>query len=1230
MRQFLFGLSVLVAGLCFMVRAAAEPPKTAAEASGYERTSTFAEVTAFCEELAKQSSRVRLSTLGTSQEGRKLPLVIVADPPVATAAEAEASKKLVVFAMGNIHAGEVDGKEGLLMLARDLALGQDKSLLEHLMIVIAPIFNADGNEKFGNHRPEQAGPPSVGTRENAAGLDLNRDFVKLESPEVRALVKLLNTWNPAVVIDCHTTNGSHHRYTLTYEGGRCPAGDPRLIEFTQGKLLPAATKLLKEKTGFESYFYGNFAGDHTRWETVLPQPRFGTHYVGLRGRVAVLSESYSYASFKDRVLASQEFVRAVLRQSADERTEIRRLIALTPPERVALRYKAAPQGKPIPILGFVEEEKEGRRVATTTPRDYEAQYLGGTETTLAVTRPYAYLLTSPSPKVIENLQRHGLTVEELREDLDLEVEAYKVDRITRGRLFQRHDVIDLEASVRKETRRVKAGTALVKTAQPLGNLAVNLLEPQSSDGLVTWNFFDEQLKEGGDFPVLRLPAAATILTARVPALAEERKLDKPITYEAVYGGGFGRGLSFSGSPAIGQTWLPSGEHYLQQRDGQLSKVEARTGKLTPYYDPAPLARGLAKLSFFSNQAAQQLARGAWQRLSPQRDAALFTHENDLYYCKLDGSGAARLTRTPAAEELATFSPDGKLVAFVQANNLFVVEVATQNVRQLTSDGSKTIFNAKADWVYYEEIFNRDHHAYWWSPDSSHIAFLRFDDGPVRNFTIVDQSVARPDAEITPYPKAGAANPLASLGLVAISGGEPQFVDLSAYTPAASLVVRAGWFPDSQTAYCYVQDRAQTWLDFCTVPATGGEVKCLFRETTKAWVNDPGPPHFLQDGSFLLPSERTGWKHLYRFAADGKLLNAVMSGEWEARTVHTVDEAGGWVYFSGTRDGSLGSNLYRVQLDGSKLERLTTAAGSHATNVSPKGNLFIDAWSDHNTPTQVRLYEADGKLARTLDTNPVPSLAEYRRGKYELVQIPTPDGAKLEASLLLPPNFDPRRKYPVWFMTYGGPHAPTVADSWAGGRVRDEMLAQLGFIVFKADPRSASGKGEAATWTAYRQLGLPELKDVETAIGWLKQKEFVDGERIGMSGHSYGGFLTAFCMTHSKLFAAGIAGAPVTDWRNYDTIYTERYMNTPQENPNGYRNTSVVGAARNLHGKLLIIHGLIDDNVHVQNSLQLIEALQRADKDFEVMFYPKSRHGIGGAHYNRLQVEFMKRALNVTP
>jgi dipeptidyl aminopeptidase/acylaminoacyl peptidase len=266
----------------------------------------------------------------------------------------------------------------------------------------------------------------------------------------------------------------------------------------------------------------------------------------------------------------------------------------------------------------------------------------------------------------------------------------------------------------------------------------------------------------------------------------------------------------------------------------------------------------------------------------------------------------------------------------------------------------------------------------------------------------------------------------------------------------------------------------------------------------------------------------------------------------------------------------------------------------------------------------------------LDTNPVYAIEEYRRGPFELVQIPTSDGFLLEASVLRPPGFDPKRRYPVWFKTYAGPHTPTIHDAWGDGRLRDEALAHAGYVVFRCDPRSASGKGACSTWSAYRQLGVQELKDIETAIRWLTAQPGIDASRVGMSGTSYGGFMTAFALTHSKLFAAGVAGSPVTDWHNYDSIYTERYMNTPQENPQGYRATSVVRAAEKLHGKLLLIHGLMDDNVHAQNSLQLVDALQRADRDFELMVYPRARHGVGGRHHQRLVLEFMQRHLQPQP
>ncbi|MFO0846451.1 MAG: DPP IV N-terminal domain-containing protein [Gemmataceae bacterium] len=1205
--------------------APAAPPLTVAESSGYKATSRHADVVKFCEQLANESKLVRLGELGKSHEGRKLPLIILADPPVATAAEAAKSGKLVAFAMGNIHAGEVDGKEALLMLARDLATAKDAAILKQLVIVFCPIFNADGNEKITKaNRGYQAGPAEgVGVRVNAQGYDLNRDFVKLETPEVRSLVRFVNEWDPAVLIDCHTTNGSYHRYTLTYEGGRCPAGDPKVVAFTRDELLPEVTRRMEKQTGYKSMFYGNFSRDRKEWQTVPPTPRYGTHYAGLRGRVGVLSESYVYAPYKDRVLASRAFVRNILDFAAEHRDKIARLVkeARATPDKVPLRFEAAPQGRPAEILGFVEEVKDGRRVNTGKPKGYEVIYTGGSKPTVEVTRPYAYLYPASFTKATEALQRHGITVEELREDLDLDLEAYRVKKVTRERDFQKHQLVALEVEPRKEGRRVPAGTVIVRTAQPLGRLAVFLLEPQSMDGLATWNFFDQALKEGSDFPVTRLAAQTPITTGRVRPLPEDRKRARPITPEDVLRE---KPLSFAGDPVSGLAWLDDAEHFVQTKDGRLWKVQAVTGRCQPLDDPEQLTKVFA--SMMPADTARKLVASPTVPADSKHTAALFTHENDLYHATLLGAKVTRLTRSGGNKELVTFSPDGRQVAFVRGDNLFAVDVATATERELTSDGGKAVRNGKASWVYFEELFDRSWKAYWWSPDSKRIAFLRSDESAMPRFSVVDNVPLAQTVEVTAYPKAGQPNPLVRLGVVSVSGGPVRWVDLPGYPAKDTLVVRAGFTPDGQTLWCYVQDRAQTWLDVCAAPADGGPAKRLFRETTKAWVDDPGEPVFLKDGSFLLPSERTGWKHLFHFDRDGKLLRQVTQGEWEARPPYRLDEQGGWVYFVGTKDSHIANNLYRVKLDGSGLARLTDAPGDHTVSVSPKGNYFLDTWSGTTEPTRVRLCRADGTPARTIDTNPVYDREEYRTGQFEMVKIRTPDGFELEGSLLKPPGFDPNRRHPVWFMTYGGPHAPTVRDAWNGGRVRDEMLAQMGFLVFRADPRSASGKGACSTWTAYQRLGVQELKDIDAAIEWLTKQPGVDAKRVGMSGGSYGGFMTAFAMTHGKRFAAGIASAPVTDWHLYDSIYTERYMRTPQENKAGYERTSVVGAAKHLHGRLLLVHGLMDDNVHAQNSIQLIDALQREGKEFEVMVYPRARHSFRDLHYQKLTVEFMRRAL----
>jgi dipeptidyl aminopeptidase/acylaminoacyl peptidase len=1238
----------LLLGLIVSAPVRAEMPRTVAETTDYKATSRHADVMDFCDKLAKESPLVRLGTLGTSQEGRKLPLVIIADPPVASAAEAAKSKKLVVFAIGNIHAGEVDGKEGLLMLARDIVATKDRPLLKDLVLLFAPIFNADGNEKISKtNRTTQAGPvEGVGVRTNAQGFDLNRDFVKLESPEVRALVKFFNEWDPALFIDCHTTNGSYHRYTMTYEGPGCPAGDQRVVTLVRDELLPDAGRRLEKETGYRSYFYGNFAANRTQWDTVPPTPRYGIHLVGLRNRLAVLSESYTYAPFKDRVLGSRGFVKAICEYAAANRPKIEKLLAEAREDtvragkepkadaKVVLRSKPAAVGRPHALLGFVEETKDGRRVPTTQPKEYEVTYMGGAEPTLSVSRPYAYLFPASFTAVVEALQRHGITVEELREDIELPVETYRIDKITRTREFQKHQPVELEATARKETRRVAAGTILVRTGQPLGSLAAYLLEPQSADGLATWNFFDAALKEGQDFPVLRLPAAAPLTAGRVRPLPEERTLNKPITFDALYDARPQQPrLNFSGSPVSVVAWLEDGEHFLQWKDARLYKVHALTGRCQLFLDPAKLDQSLASMPGMGRRRPQAGGGVPSYFFNPQHTGILREQAGDLYFLPLDGGKAVRLTKAVGRKEVVSFSPDGQYVAHVRGANLYVTDIATQTERAITTDGGSVISNGLADWVYGEEIFDRGPRAYWWSPDSRHIAFFRYDDTPVHKFTVVNEIPVKQDVEATPYPKSGQPNPLVKLGLVAVVGGPVTWANLPDYSETASLLVRTGWWSDSASAYLYVQDRAQTWLDFCTV-SPEGEVKRLFREKTKAWVDDPGPPAFLKDGSFLFVSARTGWSHLYHYDRDGKLKRPVTSGDWElttgafqSRPVELVDEKAGWVYFTAKKDSPLASNLYRVKIDGSGLQRLTSASGDHHASVSPAGNLFVDTWSSHAEPTRVRVSNTDGTPARMLDTNPVYLREEYRLGTFELVHVTTPDGVVLDGSLLKPPDFDPKKRYPVWMMTYAGPHLPTVHDTWGGGRLHDEMLAQMGFVVFHIDPRSSTDKGSCSTWTAYRHLGVQELKDLETAAKWAGGHEWADPARIGLSGASFGGFITAFALTHSKLFAAGVASAAVTDWRNYDTIYTERYMNTPQENPEGYDATSVVKAARNLHGKLLIVHGVMDDNVHVQNALQLIEALQRADKEFEVMIYPRARHGgFTPRHYQHLAIDFMKRAL----
>lgn len=495
---------------------------TTAEETGFARTTSHADVVRLLDAIAAASPTARRVSMGTSKEGRDLPVIVIADPPVGTPAEArEAARqgRPTVLLFANIHAGEVDPKEALIMLARELASGAHPDVTKKLVVAMAPIYNADGNERLGpeaTHRPGQNGPDPVGTRENADGLDLNRDFIKLEAPESRALVRFMNEWDPAVVLDGHTTNGSHHRYLVTTAGPKSPATDAGLLRFWRDRYIARVMQGFERTTGGPAFWYGNFEGEFegkpgwTRWETFPAEGRFGTTYIGLRGRISVLLESYSYATFRDRVLGSRAFALETLRAAAEMRGEIRDVLARADAEpivgqSIAIASKAASLGTVV-VKGFEEPSTQsGANGLRGTPKDHAVELWDQFEATHTVIAPRAYALLSPSENVVDVLRGHGVRTERLAAGRTIKGERLRVtSAASASRLFQGHALVRVSVSAELGDISLPAETLLVPTDQPLGRLVVYLLEPACEDGLTTWNFFDDSLTIGQLMPIVRV------------------------------------------------------------------------------------------------------------------------------------------------------------------------------------------------------------------------------------------------------------------------------------------------------------------------------------------------------------------------------------------------------------------------------------------------------------------------------------------------------------------------------------------------------------------------------------------------------------------------------------------------------------------------------------------------------------------------------------------------------
>ncbi|MDM7923351.1 MAG: DPP IV N-terminal domain-containing protein [Pyrinomonadaceae bacterium] len=742
-----------------------------------------------------------------------------------------------------------------------------------------------------------------------------------------------------------------------------------------------------------------------------------------------------------------------------------------------------------------------------------------------------------------------------------------------------------------------------------------------------------------------------VIAAATPVIAQEKLL----SVDAIFSPDPKVRVNFNGTPSR-LAWAADGRSFRSYQDGKLVRVDAISGQTTQFFDSSRLAAALMAVAGLTAEDAARIANSATLQFNQSETAILLNHNNDLWHYDLAAGMLKRLTNTKDEEKEADYSPDGRWVSFVRNNDLFVVEVARAREKQLTRDGSERVHNGYLVWVYEEELYGRgQNRGYWWSPDSQRIAFLRLDDSPVPRFVLTNDVTNTQIIEDTRYPKAGDPNPLVELGIANVTGTSRvpnvgripgvggrlpagarrfgdlvQFVDLDAYKPEDRLIGRVAWSPDAKTVVFQGQNREQTFLDV-NAAALNGKVKKLLTETSPAWVGINDNPYFLKDGSWIWQSERDGWSHLYHYAADGTLIRRLTEGKWEVRSVYGVDETAGYVYFSGTRESHIAENVYRVAINGGEVQRLTEGEGNHSASFNRQFTHYVHNWSDINTPPQQRLFRADGRLERVINENRVAALAEYNLPRPEFLRVKTRDGFEMEAVMIRPPNFDATKKYPVLQYTYAGPHAPQVRNAWGGNRyLWHQMLAQKGYIIWICDNRTASGKGAESTWPVYKNFGPLELRDIEDGVNYLKSLQFVDPDRIGIWGWSYGGFMTSFAMTHSKAFKMGIAGGSVTDWHLYDSIYTERYMATPQNNRAGYERTSVTKAAKDLSGNILLIHGVMDDNVHMQNTIQLANELQKHGKQFELMLYPTQRHGVTNPaqahHMYTMMTRFIERNL----
>ncbi len=623
--------------------------------------------------------------------------------------------------------------------------------------------------------------------------------------------------------------------------------------------------------------------------------------------------------------------------------------------------------------------------------------------------------------------------------------------------------------------------------------------------------------------------------------------------------------------------------------------------------------------------------------APDSTALLFPLGGQLYLYDL-AAGGNPVRKLTTGEGFATdpkISPRGGYVSFVRDRNLWVIDLVTGRETAITADGSDTIGNGVAEFVADEEMDR--HTGYWWAPDDSAIAFARIDESPVPVQRRYEVYPDRTEVVEQRYPAAGDPNVLVSLHVATVGAGEPAIVDVDLGPERDIYLARVDWRGADRLTF-QRQSRDQRTLELVETTLATGRQRVLLTETRTTWVPLHNALRFLADGRFIWSSERSGFEHLYLHDADGKPLRALTSGDWVVDSLLAVDEAAGRVYFDGTRDSPLERHVYSVPLAGGDITRLSSAPGTHVASFSRDASVYVDLWSNTTTPPQTELFRADGSKLATLVANdlsdPAHPYAKYRAAHrpVEFGTLPAASGEALHYSLIKPPGFDPAKKYPVVVYVYGGPAVQTVLDSWPGraDHLFNQVLAQDGYVVFSMDNRGTPRRGAKFGGALYGRQGGVEVVDQVAGVEFLKRQPWVDGARIGVHGWSNGGYMSLMLLAQaSDSYACGIAGAPVTDWALYDTHYTERYMDHPARNPGGYAASSVFSHLDGLRSKLLLVHGMADDNVLFSHSTQLMSDLQKRGLPFELMTYPGAKHGLTGAdalHRYRLSLDFFNRCL----